>query len=82
MVDNVVVVVGGAQGMRGAIVGGLAAEGSHVVVADVALRKAETTVRELSGHAMAVGADVRGSASIDAMACFGSGTGPTLKWAQ
>ncbi|MCT2579851.1 MAG: L-iditol 2-dehydrogenase [Mesorhizobium sp.] len=65
--DKVAVVTGGAQGIGAAIVRGFAAEGAHVVIADMALDKAEALARELEGKATALQLDVRDLASIDAM---------------
>ncbi|WP_292270350.1 SDR family NAD(P)-dependent oxidoreductase, partial [Mesorhizobium sp.] len=65
--DKVAVVTGGAQGIGAAIVRGFAAEGAHVVIADMALDKAEALARELEGKATALQLDVRDLASIEAM---------------
>ncbi|OBQ90094.1 L-iditol 2-dehydrogenase [Mesorhizobium sp. AA23] len=65
--DKVAVVTGGAQGIGAAIVRGFAAEGAHVVIADMALDKAEALARELEGKATALQLDVRDHASIEAM---------------
>ncbi|PBB91462.1 sorbitol dehydrogenase [Mesorhizobium sp. WSM3864] len=65
--DKVAVVTGGAQGIGAAIVRGFAAEGAHVVIADMAVDKAEALARELEGKATALQLDVRDLASIDAM---------------
>ncbi|OBQ86056.1 MULTISPECIES: L-iditol 2-dehydrogenase [unclassified Mesorhizobium] len=65
--DKVAVVTGGAQGIGAAIVRGFAAEGAHVVIADMALGKAEALARELEGKATALQLDVRDLASIEAM---------------
>ncbi|TIO39842.1 MAG: SDR family NAD(P)-dependent oxidoreductase, partial [Mesorhizobium sp.] len=64
--DKVAVVTGGAQGIGAAIVRGFAAEGAHVVIADMALDKAEALARELEGKATALQLDVRDLASIEA----------------
>jgi D-sorbitol dehydrogenase (acceptor) len=64
--DKVAVVTGGAQGIGAAIVRAYAAEGAHVVVADVATDKAEALAASLGGKAFAQALDVRGQASIDA----------------
>ncbi|TIR81534.1 MAG: SDR family NAD(P)-dependent oxidoreductase, partial [Mesorhizobium sp.] len=61
--DKVAVVTGGAQGIGAAIVRGFAAEGAHVVIADMALDKAEALARELEGKATALQLDVRDLAS-------------------
>ena len=65
--DKVAVVTGGAQGIGEAIVRGYAAEGARVVIADMALDKAEALARELGGGAMALKLDVRDLKDIDAM---------------
>lgn len=64
--DKVAVVTGGAQGIGAAIVRAYAAEGAHVVVADVASDKAEALAASLGGKAFAQALDVRDQASIDA----------------
>ena len=64
--DKVAVVTGGAQGIGEAIVRAYAAEGAHVVVADVATNKAEALAASLGGKAFAQSLDVRDQASIDA----------------
>ena len=64
--DKVAVVTGGAQGIGAAIVRAYAAEGAHVVVADVATDKAEALAASLGGKAFAHSLDVRDQASIDA----------------
>ncbi|TGP23016.1 MULTISPECIES: L-iditol 2-dehydrogenase [unclassified Mesorhizobium] len=64
--DKVAVVTGGAQGIGAAIVRGFAAEGAHVVIADMAIDKAEAVARELGGRATALQLDVRDLASIEA----------------
>ena len=65
--DKVAVVTGGAQGIGAAIVRGFAEEGATVVIADMAIDKAEALARELGGKASAVRLDVRDLASIEAM---------------
>ncbi len=65
--DKVAVVTGGAQGIGEAMVRAFAAEGAHVVVADMAVDKAQALARDLGGKALAVRLDVRDQASIDAM---------------
>jgi NAD(P)-dependent dehydrogenase (short-subunit alcohol dehydrogenase family) len=65
--DKVAVVTGGAQGIGEAIVRGFAAEGAHVVIADMAMDKAEALARDLGGKAMALKLDVRDLGQIDAM---------------
>lgn len=61
------IVTGGAQGIGAAIVRAFADEGAFVVIADVALDKAEALARDLPGSASALRLDVRDRASIDAM---------------
>ncbi|RWM28927.1 L-iditol 2-dehydrogenase [Mesorhizobium sp.] len=65
--DKVAVVTGGAQGIGAAIVRGFAAEGAHVVIADMAIDKAEALAHELGDKATAVRLDVRDLASIEAL---------------
>ena len=65
--DKIAVVTGGAQGIGEAIVRAYAAEGAHVVVADMAAAKAEALARELGGKAMAVQLDVRDQGSVATM---------------
>ncbi|TIU26915.1 MAG: L-iditol 2-dehydrogenase [Mesorhizobium sp.] len=65
--DKVAVITGGAQGIGAAIVRGFTAEGAHVVIADMAIDKADALARELGGKATAVQLDVRDLASIEAM---------------
>jgi len=64
--DKVAVVTGGAQGIGAAIVRAYAAEGAHVVVADVATDKAEALAADVGGKAFAHPLDVRSRESIDA----------------
>ena len=64
--DKVAVVTGGAQGIGAAIVRAYAAEGAHVVVADVATDKAEALAADVGGKAFANPLDVRSRESIDA----------------
>jgi D-sorbitol dehydrogenase (acceptor) len=64
--DKVALVTGGAQGIGAAIVRAYAAEGAHVVVADVATDKAEALAASLGGKAFAQALDVRDQISIDA----------------
>jgi D-sorbitol dehydrogenase (acceptor) len=64
--DKVALVTGGAQGIGAAIVRAYAAEGAHVVVADVATDKAEALAASLGGKAFAQALDVRDQVSIDA----------------
>ena len=61
---KVAIVTGGARGIGEAIVRAYAAEGAHVVVADIEIGKAEELAAELGGRALAVRLDVRDSASI------------------
>jgi len=65
--DKVAVVTGGAQGIGEAIVRAYAAEGAKVVIADMAMDKAEALARDLGGNAMALKLDVRDLKDIDAM---------------
>ena len=65
--DKVAVVTGGAQGIGEAIVRAYAAEGAKVVIADMAMDKAEALARDLGGNAMALRLDVRDLKDIDAM---------------
>lgn len=65
--DKVAVVTGGAQGIGEAIVRAYAAEGAKVVIADMAMDKAEALARDLGGSAMALKLDVRDLKEIDAM---------------
>jgi D-sorbitol dehydrogenase (acceptor) len=65
--DKVAVVTGGAQGIGEAMVRAYAEEGAHVVIADVAVDKAQALASALGGKAMAVKLDVRDRGSIDAM---------------
>ena len=65
--DKVAVVTGGAQGIGEAIVRAYAEEGAKVVIADMAMDKAEALARDLGGSAMALKLDVRDLKDIDAM---------------
>src|SRR5258708_22339630 len=65
--DKVAVVTGGAQGIGEAMARAFAAEGAHVVVADMAVDKAQALARDLGGKALAVRLDVRDRGSIDAL---------------
>lgn len=65
--DKVAVVTGGAQGIGAAIARAYAAEGAHVVVADIAMESAEALAASLGGKAFAHPLDVRDRRSIDAM---------------
>jgi len=64
--DKVALVTGGARGIGEAIARAYAAEGAHVVVADVEIGAAEALAGELGGQAMAIRLDVRDSGSITA----------------
>jgi D-sorbitol dehydrogenase (acceptor) len=65
--DKVAIVTGGARGIGEAIVRAYAAEGAHVVIADVETAKAAALATELGGKALAVRLDVSDKASIDSM---------------
>jgi acetoin reductase-like protein len=65
--DKVAVVTGGAQGIGQAMARAFADEGAAVVIADVAIDRAEALARELGGKSFAIKVDVRDRASIDAM---------------
>lgn len=65
--DKVAVVTGGAQGIGAAIAQAYAAEGAHVVVADIAIESAQALAASLGGKAFAQPLDVRDRHSIDAM---------------
>ena len=65
--DKVAVVTGGARGIGEAIARAYAAEGAHVVIADLETAKAEALALELGGNALAVRLDVRDKTSIDAL---------------
>jgi D-sorbitol dehydrogenase (acceptor) len=64
--DKVAIITGGARGIGEAIVRAYAAEGAHVVIADIEIAAAEALARELGGQAMAIPLDVRDSNSIAA----------------
>ncbi len=65
--DKIAIVTGGARGIGAAIVRAYAAEGAHVVIADVDTAEAAAVAAELYSKAMAVRLDVRDGASIEAM---------------
>jgi D-sorbitol dehydrogenase (acceptor) len=65
--DKVAVVTGGAQGIGEAIVRAYAEEGAKVVIADMAMDKAEALARDLGDRALALKLDVRDLKDIDAM---------------
>jgi NAD(P)-dependent dehydrogenase (short-subunit alcohol dehydrogenase family) len=65
--DKVSIITGGARGIGEAIARAYAAEGAHVVIADVETGKAEALAEELGGKAIAFTLDVRNKASIGAM---------------
>ena len=65
--DKVAIVTGGARGIGEAIARAYAAEGAHVVIADVETAKAESLAGKLGGKAMALRLDVRDAASIAAL---------------
>jgi len=57
--DKIAIVTGGARGIGEAIVRAFAAEGAHVIIADVEIAKAEALAAELGGGALAIRFDVR-----------------------
>lgn len=68
--DRVAIVTGGASGIGQGIGRALAAEGAHVVVADIDEEAAGKTAEELTGlgvRSLAVRTDVRNDASVDAL---------------
>ncbi len=65
--DKVSIITGGARGIGEAIARAYAAEGAHVVIADLETTKAEALAEELGGKALALALDVRDKASIEAM---------------
>lgn len=65
--DKVAIVTGGAQGIGAAMARAFADEGAHVVVADIALDRAEETARALGGKAFGIRVDVSDLASIEAL---------------
>ncbi len=65
--DKVAVITGGAQGIGEAIGRAYAAEGARVVVADMAMDKAEALAKDLGRSASAVRLDVARRDSVDAM---------------
>ncbi len=68
---KIAVVTGGASGIGRGVARALAAEGAHVVVADVDEQGARDTAEALRGHggrSLAVRTDVRETASVDALA--------------
>ena len=69
--DKVAVVTGSAQGLGAALVERLAAEGCHVVVADLNLEGAEQTAAGIEAatdrRAVAVKVDVTNEAQVEAM---------------
>ena len=65
--DKVAVITGGAQGIGEAIGRAYAAEGARVVVADMAMDKAEALAKDLGRSASAVHLDVARRDSVDAM---------------
>jgi rhamnose utilization protein RhaD (predicted bifunctional aldolase and dehydrogenase)/NAD(P)-dependent dehydrogenase (short-subunit alcohol dehydrogenase family) len=68
---QVVVVIGGGSGIGAAAARRFAAEGAHVVVADLEARPAEQVARDIAqaqpGRAVGVAVDVRDDASLDAL---------------
>jgi NAD(P)-dependent dehydrogenase (short-subunit alcohol dehydrogenase family) len=65
--DKVAIVTGGARGIGEAIVRAYAAEGAHVVIADIEIAKAQELASELGAKGLAVRLDVRDSKSISAL---------------
>ena len=71
LTDQVAVVTGSAQGIGRAIASVLAAEGAHVVIADIDAEAANATAAELGREgkeALAVPCDVRQRASVEELA--------------
>ena len=68
--DRVAVITGGASGIGQGIARALAAEGAHVVIADIDAEAAEKAALELRGRgvrSLAIQTDVRDDASVDAL---------------
>ncbi len=68
---KIAVVTGGASGIGAGVARAFAAEGAHVVVADIDEKGARDTAEVLRGHgvrSLAVRTDVRETASVDALA--------------
>ena len=65
--DKVAIVTGGARGIGEAIVRAYAAEGAHVVIADVETAAAEALAKDIGGKCFAIRLDVRDAGSIAAM---------------
>ncbi len=63
---KVAIITGGAQGIGEAIVRAYAAEGAKVVIADIALAKADALAKELGGNTMGLTLDVRDMKQIEA----------------
>lgn len=57
--DKIAIVTGGARGIGEAIVRAFAAEGAHVIIADVEIAKAEALAAELGGGTLAIRFHVR-----------------------
>ncbi|GBQ58924.1 L-iditol 2-dehydrogenase [Novacetimonas hansenii] len=65
--SKVAIVTGGAQGIGAAMVRALASEGARVMIADLALEKANALASELGDAAHAVKVNVSDKASVEAM---------------
>lgn len=71
---SVAIVVGGGSGLGEAIAARMAADGHHIVVADLDGSAAERVAKDVDGTA--VTADVRSRADVDAMAATAASLGP------
>jgi NAD(P)-dependent dehydrogenase (short-subunit alcohol dehydrogenase family) len=71
LLDRIVLVTGGAQGIGAGIARRFAAEGAHVVIADIDTARAEATAAEIEsagGKVLALAVDIGDEASIAALA--------------